>query len=195
MSRAKPFEIFKLDVYEAWLQVRANRGAHGIDEQTIKGFEENLKSNLYKLWNRLSSGSYFPPAVRSVEIPKPDGRMRQLGIPTVSDRVAQTVVRSHFEKQVEPYFHPDSYAYRQGRSTLDAIRVTRQLRKIKEQAKREEIYDTVATLTSFPKCKGVKKLQNRDDYRLRIGNWRVIFTASLEILYIGEVKKRNESTY
>ena len=125
MSRAKPFEISKRDVFNAWRQVRANRGAHGIDEQTIREFGESLKDNLYKLWNRLSSGSYFPPAIRAVEIPKRDGTMRQLGIPTVSDRVAQTVVRDHFEKQVEPHFHPDSYAYRRGRSTLDAIRVTR----------------------------------------------------------------------
>lgn len=125
MSRAKPFDISKQDVFNAWRQVKANQGAHGIDEQTIKRFGENLKDNLYKLWNRLSSGSYFPPAVRAVEIPKPDGRMRQLGIPTVSDRIAQTVVRNNFEKQVEPSFHPDSYAYRQGKSALDAIRVTR----------------------------------------------------------------------
>lgn len=126
VSRAKPFEIAKLDVYKAWCRIRSNRGSHGIDDQSIDDFEENLKGNLYKLWNRLSSGSYFPPAVREVEIPKPDGRIRQLGIPAVSDRIAQEVVRSHFEKQVEPYFHPDSYAYRQGRSTLDAIRGTRQ---------------------------------------------------------------------
>lgn len=125
MSQAKPFEISKQAVFDAWRQVRANRGAHGIDEQTIQEFEESLKDNLYKLWNRLSSGSYFPPAIRAVEIPKRDGKMRQLGIPTVSDRIAQTVVRNHFEKQVDPHFHPDSYAYRRGRSTLDAIRTTR----------------------------------------------------------------------
>jgi RNA-directed DNA polymerase len=86
MSRAKPFEISKRDVFNAWRQVRANRGAHGIDEQTIREFEESLKDNLYKLWNRLSSGSYFPPAIRAVEIPKRDGTMRQLGIPTAKGK-------------------------------------------------------------------------------------------------------------
>ncbi len=126
MSQAKPFKISKQDFVTAWRQVKANRGAHGIDEQTIEEYEENLKDNLYLLWNRLSSGSYFPPAIRGVEIPKRDSKkMRLLGIPTVSDRIAQAVVRNHFEKQVEPYFHPDSYAYRHGKSTLDAIRVTR----------------------------------------------------------------------
>ena len=126
MSRAKPFEISKHAVVDAWRQVKANRGVHGIDEQTIAEFEGDLKNNLYRLWNRLSSGSYFPPAIRGVEIPKKDGKMRQLGVPTVADRVAQAVVRNHFEKLVEPHFHPDSYAYRRGKSAIDAIRVTRQ---------------------------------------------------------------------
>ncbi len=126
MSQAKPFDISKHAVFDAWCQVKANRGAHGIDEQTINEFEENLKDNLYKLWNRLSSGSYFPPPIRGVEIPKKDGKTRQLGIPTVSDRIAQAVVRNRFETQVEPYFHPDSYAYRRGKSAIDAIGVTRQ---------------------------------------------------------------------
>lgn len=125
VSRAKPFEIAKRDVMDAWYSVKRNRGAQGIDEQTIADFEGDLANNLYKLWNRLSSGSYFPPAVRGVEIPKRDGRKRQLGIPTVSDRIAQTVVRNHFEKLVEPHFHPDSYAYRPGKSALDAIAATR----------------------------------------------------------------------
>ena len=126
MSRAKPFEISKHELVAAWGQVKANRGAHGIDEQTINEFEENLKDNLYKLWNRLSSGSYFPPPVRAVEIPKKGGKTRQLGIPTVADRIAQTLVRNRLEPQVEPDFHPDSYAYRKGKSAIDAIRVTRQ---------------------------------------------------------------------
>ena len=95
-------------------QVRSNRGAAGVDGQTISEYEDDLQDNLYKLWNRLSSGSYFPPAVKEVEIPKRDGKMRTLGIPTISDRIAQSVVRNKFEKQVEPYFHPDSYAYRKG---------------------------------------------------------------------------------
>ena len=111
----------------AWRQVKANRGTHGIDGQSIAEFEENLSDNLYRIWNRLSSGSYFPPAIRGVEIPKRDSnKKRLLGIPTVSDRIAQAVVRNHFEKQVEPIFHPDSYAYRKGKSALDAISATRQ---------------------------------------------------------------------
>ena len=96
MSQAKPFEISKHAVFDAWRQVKANRGAHGVDEQTITEFEGNLKSNLYRLWNRLSSGSYFPPPIRGVEIPKKDGKIRQLGVPTVADRIAQTVVRNRF---------------------------------------------------------------------------------------------------
>ncbi len=126
MSRAKPFEISKHAVFYAWRQVKANRGAHGIDEQTITEFEGNLKGNLYRIWNRLSSGSYFPPPIRGVEIPKKDGKFRLLGVPTVADRIAQTAVRNRFETLVEPHFHPDSYAYRRGKSTIDAIKVTRQ---------------------------------------------------------------------
>ncbi len=125
MSLAKPFVISKKEVFIAWLKVKANKGSYGVDEQTIAEFEENLRDNLYKLWNRLSSGSYFPPAVRMVKIPKRNGKLRQLGIPTISDRIAQTVVRSRLEIEVEPHFHPDSYAYREGKSALDAIGVTR----------------------------------------------------------------------
>lgn len=125
MRRAKPFEISKHAILDAWHSVKSNHGAHGIDGQTITEFEKDLKNNLYKLWNRLSSGSYFPPAVRAVEIPKRDGKKRLLGIPTVADRVAQTVVRNHFEELVDPHFHPNSYAYRRGKSALDAIEVTR----------------------------------------------------------------------
>ena len=125
LSQAKPFKISKYDVYAAWCQVKSNRGTYGIDDISIGKFGENLKGNLYKLWNRLASGSYFPPAVKAVEIPKKDGKKRILGIPTVSDRIAQTLVRNHFEKSVEPMFHRDSYAYRQGKSAHAALEVTR----------------------------------------------------------------------
>jgi RNA-directed DNA polymerase len=117
----KPFEISKRLVWEAWLKVRANKGAAGVDEESIEEFERNLTGNLYKLWNRLSSGSYIPPPVRAVEIPKRSGGSRMLGVPTVADRVAQTVVRLVLEPTVEPLFHPDSYGYRSGRSALDAV--------------------------------------------------------------------------
>jgi Reverse transcriptase (RNA-dependent DNA polymerase) len=124
--KPKSFEISKRAVWEAWLRVKANKGAAGVDEQSLEEFEANLKGNLYKLWNRLSSGSYFPPPVGAVEIPKRDGSPRMLGVPTVADRIAQTVVRGYLEPGVEPHFHPDSYGYRPGRSALDAVGVCRE---------------------------------------------------------------------
>jgi len=124
--KPKSFEISKRAVWEAWLRVKANKGAAGVDEQSIAEFERNLEGNLYRLWNRLSSGSYFPPPVRAVEIPKRDGSSRMLGVPTVADRIAQTVVRSYLEPEVEPVFHPGSYGYRPGRSALDAVGVCRE---------------------------------------------------------------------
>jgi len=121
-SQTKPFDISKWEVKEAWEEVRANRGAPGVDGQSIEDFEKDLRGNLYKIWNRMSSGSYFPPPVRAVEIPKPHGGgSRMLGIPAVADRVAQTVVARHLMRRVEPVFHPDSYGYRPGRSALDAV--------------------------------------------------------------------------
>ena len=124
---AKAFEISKRVVWEAYEKVKANRGVAGVDGESIAEFEKNLKGNLYKLWNRMSSGTYFPPPVRAVEIPKAGGKgVRVLGVPTVSDRIAQTVVRSYLEPEVEPMFHPDSYGYRPGRSALDAVDACRQ---------------------------------------------------------------------
>ncbi|KUM96279.1 group II intron reverse transcriptase/maturase [Streptomyces yokosukanensis] len=121
-SQAKPFEISKWEVKEAWEEVRANKGAPGVDGQSLDEFEKDLKGNLYKVWNRMSSGSYFPQPVRAVEIPKPHGGgTRILGIPCVADRVAQTVAARHLMRRVEPVFHPDSYGYRPGRSALDAV--------------------------------------------------------------------------
>ncbi len=124
---AKPFAISKKVVWEAYEKVKANQGAAGVDGESIAEFEANLKANLYKLWNRMSSGTYFPLPVRAVEIPKAGGKgVRVLGVPTVSDRIAQTVVRSYLEPEVEPLFHPDSYGYRPGRSALDAVAACRQ---------------------------------------------------------------------
>lgn len=120
-SQAKPFEISKRLVWEAYLRVKANKGAAGVDGQTIEQYEQNLKDNLFKLWNRLSSGSYFPPPVKAVAIPKAAGGSRILGVPTVDDRIAQTVAAMYLERQVEPIFHSDSYGYRPGRSALDAV--------------------------------------------------------------------------
>jgi len=126
VDKAKPFEIPKRDVWAAFKRVKAKRGAAGVDGQSIADFEADLSNNLYKLWNRLSSGSYFPLPVQRVEIPKVDGGTRPLGIPTVTDRIAQEVVRRNLEPSLEPVFHPDSYGYRPGRSAIDALRQTRQ---------------------------------------------------------------------
>jgi RNA-directed DNA polymerase len=119
----KSFAISKWIVWEAYQRVKANDGAAGVDGESIAEFERDLKGNLYKIWNRLSSGSYFPAPVRAVEIPKKheQGKVRVLGVPTVADRIAQTVVRLYLEPKVEPLFHPDSYGYRPGRSALDAV--------------------------------------------------------------------------
>lgn len=117
----KSFDISKQEVWEAYQKVKANKGAAGVDGCSIEDFEKDLKGNLYKIWNRMSSGTYFPPAVKAVEIPKAHGAgTRILGVPTVADRVAQTVVAARLEKNVEPKFHDDSYGYRPGRSALDA---------------------------------------------------------------------------
>ena len=114
MSEAKPFCISKGEVWEAYKRVKANQGAAGVDEQSIADFESNRKGNLYKIWNRMSSGSYFPPPVRTVKIPKANGGERKLGIPTVSDRIAQQVVKSRLELAVDPLFHPDPTAIGRG---------------------------------------------------------------------------------
>lgn len=124
--RAKPFGISKRDVWVSYKRIKANRGAAGVDGQSIAEFEENLEDNLYKLWNRMASGSYFPPPVRRVEIPKGDGRTRPLGIPTVADRIAQMVVKTYLEPILEPHFHADSYGYRPRKSAKDALGVARQ---------------------------------------------------------------------
>lgn len=126
MDKAKPFSISKAVVWKAYHRVKANGGTAGVDHQSIKEFEENLIGNLYKLWNRMASGRYFPPPVRRVEIPKSGDGTRPLGIPTVTDRIAQMVVKLTLEPEVEPHFHPDSYGYRPERSAIDAVGVARQ---------------------------------------------------------------------
>lgn len=127
MDKAKPFCIAKREVWEAYKRVKANQGAAGVDGQSIAQFEEDLSNNLYRIWIRMSSGSYFPPPVLRVEIPKDGGAgVRPLGIPTVSDRIAQMVVKQHLEPLLEAHFHEDSYGYRPGRSAHDALNVARQ---------------------------------------------------------------------
>ena len=126
MRQTSRFNIDKRLVYEAYKAVKSNGGAAGVDGQTIEQFEADLKRNLYKIWNRMSSGSYFPPPVRAVAIPKKTGGQRILGVPTVADRVAQMVVKRLIEPILDPIFLADSYGYRPGKSALDAVGVTRQ---------------------------------------------------------------------
>ncbi|MCP3938885.1 MAG: hypothetical protein GY708_26345 [Actinomycetia bacterium] len=121
----KSFEISKRLIFRAWEQVRANNGARGVDGVSVVEFEIDLQDNLYKVWNRMSSGSYCPAPVRAAEIPKADGGVRMFGVPTVADRVAQTAVCMWLEERLEPIFHPDSYGYGPGRSALDAVAVYR----------------------------------------------------------------------
>jgi RNA-directed DNA polymerase len=125
VTKTKPFCISKHAVWEACRRVKANQGAAGVDGQSIEDFEVIFKGNLYKVWNRMSSGSYFPPPVCPVDIPKRDGRSRRLGIPAVSVRVAQMVVKMYFEPQMASQFHPDSYGYINGKSAFDAVGVVR----------------------------------------------------------------------
>jgi RNA-directed DNA polymerase len=125
-SPGKPFEISRRAVWEAWEKVRANKGAPGVDGESVADFEKDLKGNLYKIWNRMSSGTYFPPPVRAVEVAKAHGMgTRILGVPTVADRIAQTVVAGVLEERAGRLFHPDSYGYRPKRSALDAVAACR----------------------------------------------------------------------
>ena len=125
-STRQAVRYFEVGSLEAWQKVKANKGAPGVDGQSIAEFEADLRNNLYMLWNRLSSGSYFPPPVRRVDIPKANGGTRPLGIPTVADRVAQAVVRRFLEPTLEPVFHADSYGYRPGKSAIDAVAKARE---------------------------------------------------------------------
>jgi group II intron reverse transcriptase/maturase len=125
MKKVKPFDISMSQVWAAFDRVKANKGGPGVDGQTIEQFEENLMPNLYKICNRMASGSYMPPPVKRVEIDKSDGRVRQLGIPTVADRVAQMVAKQYFEPALEKVFHTDSYGYRPGRSAHMALEAAR----------------------------------------------------------------------
>ena len=120
-DQTKPFKITKRQVYEAYKRVKANGGGAGVDRQSLNDFDDNLGDNLYKLWNRLASGSYHPPPVRRVEIPKGSGGVRPLGIPTVADRIAQTVIKQAIEPELEKCFHTDSYGYRPGKSAHQAL--------------------------------------------------------------------------
>lgn len=125
MQEAKPYSISKKAVIAAYQKVKANKGTYGVDEQSIEDFEKKLNNNLYKIWNRMSSGTYFPQPVKAVAIPKKNGGTRILGIPTVEDRIAQMVAKLYFEPNVEPIFYEDSYGYRPNKSAIQALEVTR----------------------------------------------------------------------
>jgi len=126
MENSKPYKIPKQTVMAAYKKVKANKGSAGVDGKDFEKYEENLKDNLYKLWNRMSSGSYFPKPVKAVEIPKKDGGTRRLGIPTIDDRIAQMIAKLAIEPILEPLFHEDSYGYRPNKSATDAVGVARQ---------------------------------------------------------------------
>ena len=125
MKKTKPFPVTKAQVWAAWKRVKGNQGGAGIDRQSLADFEKDLGNNLYKVWNRMASGSYHPQSVRRVNIPKASGGVRPLGIPTVADRIAQMVVVMVLEPELEPVFHEDSYGYRPNKSAHDALRQTR----------------------------------------------------------------------
>jgi RNA-directed DNA polymerase len=126
VDKAKPFEISQHAVWRAYQRVKAHQGAAGVDAESLTDFEGHLKNTRYKIWNRMASGSDFPPPVRAVGIPKKTGGTRILGIPTGGDRLAQMVATESLAPLVEPQFHPDSYGYRPGKSALQAVEVTRQ---------------------------------------------------------------------
>jgi RNA-directed DNA polymerase len=165
---SKPFNIDKRRVYEAFLLVRSNGGAAGVDGITIEQFESDLKGNLYKIWNRMSSGAYFPPPVRAVSIPKKSGGQRILGVPTVADRVAQTVVKQMIEPALDAIFLADSYGYRPDKSALDAVGVTR---------KRCWKYDWVLEFD-------IKGLFDNIDHELLLRAIRKHVTCKWALLYI-----------
>ena len=168
MNQAKPFGIPKEALLESWKRIKENKGTYGVDEVSLQSFERDLKNNLYKIWNRMSSGSYIPPAVRLVEIPKKDGTVRPLGIPTVGDRIAQDVVRSRLEAKLEPCFHSDSYGYRVGKSAHQALETAR---------KRCWRYDWVLDVD-------IKGLFDNLDHELLMRAVRLHTQCKWELLYI-----------
>ena len=129
MEETKSVPITKKMVWEAYKKVRAKQGSAGIDKESIKDFEMKLEDNLYKVWNRLASGSYFPSNVKEVEIKKDNGKMRKLGIPTVSDRIAQTVIKDYLEPDIDKIFHNSSYGYRPKCSAHGALQEVRRTRR------------------------------------------------------------------
>jgi RNA-directed DNA polymerase len=190
MTATKPFTIPKRLVYDAWKAVKANAGSAGVDKETIDGFEADLKNNLYRIWNRMSSGSYFPPPVKAVAIPKKNGGERILGVPTVADRVAQMVVKMTLEPAVEPIFLPDSYGYRPGKSALDAVAVTRTRCWKYDWVLEFDIKGLFDNIDHGLLRKAVEKHTQCEWVRLYIGRW---LTAPLQVAE-GTLVERTKGT-
>jgi len=173
MQETKPYSISKRAVLTAYERVKANKGTYGVDEQSIEAFEMKLKDNLYKIWNRMSSGSYFPKPVRAVAIPKKNGGTRILGIPTVEDRIAQMVVKLYFEPCVEPIFYEDSYGYRPNKSAIQAIKVTRERCWRKDWVLEFDIKGLFDNIRHDYLIEMVKRHTNEDWILLYIQRWLV----------------------
>ncbi|MBZ9632859.1 group II intron reverse transcriptase/maturase [Clostridium sp. FP1] len=171
MTETKPFNISKRAVVTAYEKVKANKGTYGVDEQSIEDFEKNLKNNLYKVWNRMSSGSYIPQPVRAVAIPKKSGGTRLLGIPTIEDRIAQTVVKLYFEPEVETMFYEDSYGYRPNKSSIQAVEITRKRCWRKDWVLEFDIRGLFDNIRHDILMKMVKKHTNEEWIILYIQRW------------------------
>ncbi|MBZ9609923.1 group II intron reverse transcriptase/maturase [Clostridium estertheticum] len=190
MKETKPFNISKRAVVTAYEKVKANKGTYGVDGQSIEDFEENLKNNLYKIWNRMSSGSYFPQPVKAVAIPKKSGGTRLLGIPTVEDRIAQMVVKLYFEPEVEPMFYENSYGYRPNKSAIQALDVTRKRCWRKDWVLEFDIKGLFDNIKHEILIKMVKKHTNEEWIILYIQRW-LIAPFQMEN---GELVPRNSGT-
>ncbi|MBW9147126.1 group II intron reverse transcriptase/maturase [Clostridium sp. CM027] len=171
MTETKPFNISKRAVVTAYEKVKANKGTYGVDGQSIEDFEKNLKNNLYKIWNRMSSGSYFPQPVKAVAIPKKSGGTRLLGIPTVEDRIAQMLVKLYFEPEVETMFYEDSYGYRPNKSAIQALDVTRKRCWRKDWVLEFDIKGLFDNIKHNILIKMVKKHTNEEWIILYIQRW------------------------
>ena len=186
----KPFAVTGYEVWRAWQQVRDNKGAPGADGQSVAAFEERLEDNLYRIWNRMSSGTWFPPPVRAVEIPKPGGGTRTLGVPTVADRVAQAVAANRIVPVTEKFFHAGSYGYRPGRGAHDALAVARE-RCWKFDWVLE--FDIRAFFDSVPHGLVVQAVE-----RLRLPAWVLLYVkrwlAAPVIMPDGEARGRDRGT-
>lgn len=188
-ASGKLFDISKAQVWDAWVKVKGNQGSSGVDGVSIAAFEKDLRNNLYQVWNRMASGTYFPPAVKAVAIPKAGGT-RILGVPTVGDRVAQTVVAAHLSARVEQVFHPDSYGYRPGRSAHQAIE------RCRERCwKRDWVveFDIRTFFDSVPWDKVVDAVQAHTDARwvvLYVKRWLAAGLQSPD----GSVRERERGT-